>query len=173
MISPRQDGKHHLCMIIYDYFYFDNDLLQCNLLDEASPLEHIFTDSLMDRIDTFQLWLSDRPATTIILVGHCQFFFKLLPLSFRLRNSDVYEFLFTKSNAVDGSVRFTWTEGLLRFRSSLSSEHPWETLIKLLSVIQNSDNTSNNTQFVSASVEGVDEKACRICQVIILMYCCQ
>lgn len=117
----------------------------------------------MERIDTFQLWLSERPAKTVILVGHCQFFFKLLPLSFRLRNSDIYEFTFSTSVAVDGSVTYGWTDGLLRFRSSLSLAHPWEALIKSLSNVRSNVIENEISQYTQSS--GKEEKSCRICQV--------
>ena len=60
-------------------------------LEEATPYEHVFSHTLLQRIERFKQWLSLRTEQTIVVVGHSQYFKKMLDRASLMRNCDVWQ----------------------------------------------------------------------------------
>jgi phosphohistidine phosphatase SixA len=60
-------------------------------LEEATIYEHVFSATLLQRIERFKAWLSDCDDGTIVIVGHSQYFKKMLGKKSLMRNCDVWE----------------------------------------------------------------------------------
>ena len=128
-------------------------IVESKLLNEAEPLDYIFSNKLHKRIKSFELWLSERKSNNIILVGHCHYFFLMLPLHTRLRNCDCYEFTFFR----DAAGNCTWSKGVLKYRPTLSQQHPFESLMSIFTNEKNEEPSAREEDF----------KMCRICQVLL------
>jgi broad specificity phosphatase PhoE len=63
---------------------------ETDLLLEKTPTEWIFTSTFHERIRQFAEFVEDRPETTIVAVGHSQFFRAMLGLRFKFNNCDVW-----------------------------------------------------------------------------------
>ena len=60
-------------------------------LEEATPYEHVFSHTLLQRIERFKHWLALRDEQTIVVVGHSQYFKKMLDRASLMRNCDVWQ----------------------------------------------------------------------------------
>ena len=103
-------------------------------LEEATIYEHIFSSSLMRRIENFKRWLVESDEETIVIVGHSQYFKKMLQLKTLMRNCDVWQCDF--SGGFDGQTsissnttrNYQWTNLHLLHRTALADEHPYDKL---------------------------------------------
>ena len=60
-------------------------------LEEATPYEHVFSRTLLQRIERFKHWLAHCDEETIVVVGHSQYFKKMLGRASLMRNCDVWK----------------------------------------------------------------------------------
>ena len=102
-------------------------------LEEATPYEHVFSKTLLERIERFKLWLADCEENTILIVGHSQYFKKMLGMKTLMRNCDVWEVKATIHNKVlsrDGvdvlNPIFEWGEMKLLHRTPLADAHAFD-----------------------------------------------
>ena len=105
------------------------EVVVTDMLREATPFEHVFSSTLFDRISRFNEWLSSREETRIVIVGHAQYFNKMLSNNavdaahFYMQNVDVWETCYAREV---GEWRWGVGDELkLLHRSSLSFAHPW------------------------------------------------
>jgi hypothetical protein len=112
------------------------------LLQEATKYEHVFASSLLERIRHFEQWLGSVEESTIVIVGHAQYFKKMMKHSSNIHNCDVWRthctFTHNVSSSNDGSdhsashapsspplsVTAKWGDPALQFRSPFSYQHP-------------------------------------------------
>ena len=105
-------------------------------LEEATIYEHIFSSTLMKRIENFKRWLAETDEETIVIVGHSQYFKKMLQLKTLMRNCDVWQCDFSSgfggnTSVTSSSVRnYQWTNLHLLHRTTLADEHPYDKLTK-------------------------------------------
>ena len=133
----------------------DNKALKVRILDdleEASIYEHCFSSTLIQRIDRFKHWLSQTEEGTIVIVGHSQYFKKMLGLKTLMRNCDVWQCEYSSSfqvrtNISSSSVRIDeWSNLNLLHRTSLADAHPYDKLTnKDDGTIRGKEETSSNT----------------------------
>ena len=139
-------------------------------LEEATPYEHVFSATLFQRINKFKHWLANREEKRILVVGHSQYFKKLLGQSSLMRNCDVWQcdFDFDRGNGTTDKLTFEWTNLNLLHRTELSDAHPYDRML----------NTKNLSQEIIKTKEGDevhndlndDEPTCRICQVFLTLF---
>ena len=115
----------------------DNKALKVRILDdleEASIYEHCFSSTLIQRIDRFKYWLSQTEEKTIVIVGHSQYFKKMLGLKTLMRNCDVWQceyssnFLVHTANSSSSVRTDEWSNLNLLHRTSLADVHPYDKL---------------------------------------------
>jgi phosphohistidine phosphatase SixA len=105
-------------------------------LEEATIYEHIFSSTLMKRIENFKRWLVEAEEETIVIVGHSQYFKKMLQLKNLMRNCDVWQCDFSsgfegQTSISSSSTRsYQWTNLHLLHRTTLADEHPYDKLTK-------------------------------------------
>jgi broad specificity phosphatase PhoE len=63
---------------------------ETDLLLEKTPTEWIFTSSFHERIRQFAEFVEQRPESTVVAVGHSQFFRAMLGVNFKFNNCDVW-----------------------------------------------------------------------------------
>jgi broad specificity phosphatase PhoE len=63
---------------------------ETDLLLEKTPTEWIFTSSFHERIRQFAEFVEQRPESTVVAVGHSQFFRAMLGVNFKFSNCDVW-----------------------------------------------------------------------------------
>ena len=103
-------------------------------LEEATIYEHVFSSSLMKRIENFKRWLVESDEETIVIVGHSQYFKKMLQLKTLMRNCDVWQCDFSSGFDGQGSIssssirNYQWANLHLIHRTSLADEHPYDKL---------------------------------------------
>jgi hypothetical protein len=105
-------------------------------LEEATIYEHVFSRTLLERIERFKKWLAQRDEETIVIVGHSQYFKKMLGLKTLMRNCDVWQCDF--SSGFDGQTaissssirKYQWTNLTLLHRTLLADVHPYDKLTK-------------------------------------------
>jgi len=97
-------------------------LVELELLREATPFEHIFGGTLKKRIAAFEAWIRDHKSTNIIVVGHSQYFKKMLSMKSMMRNVDVWE-AHLEWDELDGA-NCAWSKPKLLYRSTLANAHP-------------------------------------------------
>ena len=134
-------------------------------LQEATPYEHVFSATLLKRIDRFKHWLANREEKRILVVGHSQYFKKLLGLSSLMRNCDVWQcdFDFDKGNGTTDKLTFEWTNLNLLHRTELSDAHPYDQMVNSGNLNQDIMKTKDMDE-VHNDLDD-DEPTCRICQV--------
>ena len=71
-------------------------VLEIPCLSERTPLEWLpnYHDAYIQRISTFEQWLSQQPEQVIAIVGHSQYFKTMLNMSFKFKNCDVWQITF-------------------------------------------------------------------------------
>ena len=131
-------------------------------LEEATPFEHVFSGGLVTRIESFKHWLAHREEQRILIVGHSQYFKKMLGQTSLMRNCDVWQCDFSTDSGSDGTAKMTfeWTNLTLLHRTELSDVHPSEGV----------ESSSENKSVQRAGEDVVndlneEEPICRICQV--------
>lgn len=132
-------------------------------LEEATPYEHLNSTTLLRRIERFKHWLAGCEEERILIVGHSQYFKKLLGLTTLMRNCDVWQcdFASDEGNQTTDKMTFEYTNLNLLHRTDLSEMHPYDKMSK------------TNISEKSSSKVGDDvdndlhdeEPVCRICQV--------
>ena len=111
-------------------------------LEEATIYEHIFSRTLLERIDRFKRWLANTEEEVIVIVGHSQYFKKMLQLKTLMRNCDVWQCEFSSGydglTAISSSSerKYEWTNLNLLHRTPLADVHPYD---KLTNKKENSD----------------------------------
>ena len=115
----------------------DKNALKVQILDdleEATIYEHVFSKSLFERIERFKHWLSQTDEETIVIVGHSQYFKKMLGLKTLMRNCDVWQCEYSSSfeglSAISSSStrKHEWINLNLLHRTSLADVHPYDKL---------------------------------------------
>jgi phosphohistidine phosphatase SixA len=132
-------------------------------LEEATPYEHICNGTLLARIERFKHWLAGCDEERILIVGHSQYFKKMLGLTSLMRNCDVWQcdFASDEGNRTTDKMTFEYTNLNLLYRTNLSEMHPYDKMI----------NTNKKDKIESKVGDEVDndlhddEPVCRICQV--------
>ena len=134
-------------------------------LQEATPYEHVFSATLLKRIIRFKHWLANREEKRILVVGHSQYFKKLLGQSSLMRNCDVWQcdFDFDKGNGTTDKLTFEWTNLNLLHRTELSDAHPYDQMVNSGNVSQDITKTKDMDDVHNDLND--DEPTCRICQV--------
>jgi phosphohistidine phosphatase SixA len=134
-------------------------------LEEATPYEHVFSGTLLKRINSFKHWLANREEKRILVVGHSQYFKKLLGQSSLMRNCDVWQcdFDFDRGNGTTDKLTFEWTNLNLLHRTELSDAHPYDKLVNPKSLNQEITKTKERDEVHNDLND--DEPTCRICQV--------
>ena len=122
--------------------------LEC--LREANPLEHIFHFSFVARIRTFERWLCSCPYDCVLVVGHSQYFKKMLKMRKLMQNCDIWETTISYDTK-DESIHCLWSEPELLFRTT-------QTTIP-------SPKTISDVPPLERREEEEEEEVCRICQV--------
>lgn len=133
-------------------------------LEEATPFEHVFSGSMVTRIENFKRWLATREEQRILIVGHSQYFKRMLGQKSLMRNCDVWQCDFSTDTGNDGTdkMTFEWTNLTLLHRTELSDAHPSE------GVKSSKETESKCEQKIGEDVVNdlnEEEPICRICQV--------
>jgi broad specificity phosphatase PhoE len=103
-------------------------------LEEANVYEHVFAATLIERIERFKRWLHDSEEETILVVGHCQYFKKMLGQKTLMRNCDVWQV--TLECGWDGEGQgndartYKWGDMTLLYRTELADTHPLDKLLR-------------------------------------------
>lgn len=98
-------------------------------LEEATPYEHVFSKTLMLRIDRFKRWLRTCDEETIVVVGHSQYFKKMLGQKTLMRNCDVWQVqLDINVDGRNGELGYDWSDLRLLHRTELADVHPYDKL---------------------------------------------
>ena len=143
-------------------------------LEEATPYEHVFGSSLLMRIKRFTMWLDSREEKNILIVGHSQYFKKMLSSKALMRNCDVWQCDFTSDVGVSTDsptpiTAFQWLNINLLHRTELSDIHPYDKMM-------NTTGKGNTAAADDKSGEDIyndlhpDEASCRICQVFYIQF---
>ena len=79
-------------------------VVELDALREKTPAEWLpgGQTGMDKRIDEFESWLASQPEASIAIVGHSQFFKRMLRLAYKFENCDVWECEF--SLAADGGT---------------------------------------------------------------------
>lgn len=144
-------------------------------LEEATQYEQIFSTTLLTRIERFQKWLAEREEENILIIGHSQYFKKMLKLSSLMRNCDVWSCDFSSAaKTEEGAAIYDWTNLNLLHRTNLADMHPYDKLTSNNKEEAENENEQSGLlgqQMQQAEEEEVlndlneDEPTCRICQV--------
>lgn len=103
-------------------------------LEEATIYEHVFSRTLLERIERFKQWLVNTDEETIVIVGHSQYFKKMLGLKTLMRNCDVWQCDF--NSGYDGLTaisstsarKYEYKDMNLLARTLLADVHPYDKL---------------------------------------------
>ena len=117
-------------------------------LTEASPYEHVFSKTLMERIERFKGWLTNCEHETIVVVGHSQYFKKMLDQPTLMRNVDVWEVTLKIGSSGSNGGALTWHDLQLRYRTELADEHPYD---KLQANLRNGSNNNSTSAAAAAA----------------------
>lgn len=146
-------------------------------LEEATPFEHVFGATLLERIERFKIWLAARDEENILVVGHSQYFKKMLGLTTLMRNCDVWRCDFTSEPILNNeatcglsapTATYEWTNLNLLHRTELSDIHPYDKMMNEKNENEkNKKNENENIQIGDDVYNDLhpDEPSCRICQV--------
>jgi phosphohistidine phosphatase SixA len=94
-------------------------------LREASPTEHVFHGTWDTRIQEFYVFLANQTAKTIVIVGHSQYFRRMLGVPSLLKNCDVWSTkALIRTDADSGRVNIQWNDINLLHRTVLSEDDP-------------------------------------------------
>lgn len=153
-----------------------DDAEEVPLLQEATKYEHVFASTLRTRITEFEQWLSKIEESTIVIVGHAQYFKHMINFSTNIHNCDVWKMDCTFRHSAEGAVSVKWGCPALEFRSTYSYTHP----MNRFSMFYN-DTTQITPAFLStdpsigykngrghdsqSDVGTEEEVICRICHV--------
>jgi phosphohistidine phosphatase SixA len=96
-------------------------------LREATPLEHVIHVTFDQRIEKFKRWLVDVDAETIVVVGHSQYFKRMLGLKTLMRNCDVWQCTFSPRDS-RSEADHIFSDLRLLHRTHLADCHPWDRL---------------------------------------------
>ena len=114
----------------------DKNVMILDDLEEATPFEHVFSATLIERIERFKVWLGGRKEQNIAIFGHSQYFKKMLGLSTLMRNCDVWQCSFTSrtenlntDNTCQPVITYNWSDLGLLHRTELSEKHPYDKMI--------------------------------------------
>lgn len=112
------------------------EYLDC--LAESSLLDDLLsTSSSEQRVRHFEHMLGTRVSNipqeafdegfNVVVVGHCQFFRKVLKTDYYFRNGDVWsaQLVIAQDEARDGALRYEWSDVILEQRGFLSTPHPF------------------------------------------------
>lgn len=149
----------------------ETDFMILDDLEEATPYEHVFGATLLTRIERFKVWLDSREEENILVVGHSQYFKKMLGSTTLMRNCDVWQCNFTSdvkflNSSSNPTSTYEWSDINLLHRTELSDIHPYDKMIN--------SNRGGSTPVDQRAGEDVfndlhpEEPSCRICQVSIL-----
>lgn len=132
-------------------------------LEEATPYEHLCNGTLLARIERFKHWLASCDEERVLIVGHSQYFKKMLGLTTLMRNCDVWQCDFASDEGTNATDRMTfeYTNLNLLYRTNLSEMHPYDKALNAnesdKSKLKAGDDVDNDLR--------EDEPVCRICQV--------
>lgn len=146
---------------------------------EATKYEHVFSSSLLARIHAFEQWLSKVEESTIVIIGHAQYFKHMLKHSSNIHNCDVWKTHCTFTHhCSDGDssasaahdlstscnngrsmhherVTVKWDVPELQFRSPYSYAHPMNRFSFMYT------DSSSDTPAVSVSSESLESSSSR------------
>ena len=127
-----------------------SEVIELDLLAEMTPMEWIpgNTGSFQSRMRALETWISQRPESTIVCVGHSQYFKALLKLPYKFQNCDVIRVQFDPSDSSSNDQ--TNTSGT-RW-SNIQDEH-------LCRIAKPSDDTCINDANTAATGSGIDSTA--------------
>jgi hypothetical protein len=150
--------------------YIDKFIQQSNL-DEATHVEHVIPLTLHKRIKKIESWLcSQMDKDVIIIVGHGQYFKKMLGVKESFRNCDIVEVV-AKVDISKQTVIWDTSRVKLLFRSNLSYQHPLNQLLGLFSGhnlgLNDRDGVVIDNEQVIDDCDDESIPTCRICQVIL------
>jgi broad specificity phosphatase PhoE len=133
-------------------------------LEEATPFEHVFSGGLVTRIEHFKRWLATRKEEKILIIGHSQYFKRMLGQTSLMRNCDVWQCNFATDSGIDGTAKmaFEWTDLTLLHRTELSEIHPYDGA--KLKNSKKGKSVETMGEDVDDDLNG-DDPTCRICQV--------
>ena len=145
-----------------------------NDLEEATPYEHVFASTLLTRIKIFTEWLESREEKNILIVGHSQYFKKLLGLKALMRNCDVWQCDFTSDVGVSRDLptpttTYQWLNINLLHRTELSNIHPYDEMMNMNGIGKAATADEKSGEDVYNDLHP-DEPSCRICQVLYLLF---
>jgi broad specificity phosphatase PhoE len=131
-------------------------------LEEATPYEHIFSATLLIRIERFKKWLSEREEENILIIGHSQYFKKMLKLTTLMRNCDVWQADYSKN---EGVTTYDWNNLVLLHRTELADMHPYDKLTSKVKEEKEGNGLAGQEEEEVYNDLNEDEPTCRICQV--------
>jgi phosphohistidine phosphatase SixA len=163
--------------------YHEKKCIKLECLREATPFEHVFRRSLYKRIETFHQWIQNSGFETIIVVGHSQYFKRMLNLKNLMRNCDVWETTIAYARENNASS-YVFSEPLLLFRSNIANDHPLNNLLKIIFSKKNNNNNDSEHTSINDDLDNKDDEdkdinnnnntedqaMCRICQVFIYLF---
>eukprot|EP01041_Mallomonas_annulata_P007985 gene7985-16340_t len=158
------------CLTIFP----NSKAIELECLREATPFEQFHSASVMERVRRFEEWLYECEYERILVVGHSQFFKKLLKMTNLMRNCDIWRSDCTitvnrtlSSTSASNARTYTWTNPELLFRTQLALPSTFE---KLPSI--DATNKENLERVVvekksndQLQLQDTDEPTCRICQM--------
>ena len=139
----------------------------------TSPLFAFYSATLLERIERFKIWLAARDEENILIVGHSQYFKKMLGLSSLMRNCDVWQCDFTSEAIVNSestcgltapTAIYEWSNLNLLHRTELSDMHPYDKMMGQNKEKEEKEREEKIGEDVYNDLHP-EEPACRICQV--------
>lgn len=132
---------------------------ETDLLLEKTPTEWIFTSTFHERIRQFAEFVEDRPETTIVAVGHSQFFRAMLGLGFKFNNCDVWHVELSTSSSSPKSAPLGPTpdaaagtasslhagKGEENEEESIATQPPWSNLRRVFVCSNPSESSGTET----------------------------
>ena len=123
--------------------------VELDLLREIHPLEYLAPARVAARMAQLEGWIAGCGARRVLLVGHCQFFKRLLGMKVRMRNCDVWRATLSYPASVGGGsscsssdaakggtiIRGKWSHLRLLHRTALTTKHPLDSIFKWLRVL--------------------------------------
>ena len=142
------------CLTVFDSHSDSTIVLEH--LKEATPYEQLIrSTTVTQRIARFERWLSLRDEDTILVVGHSQFFKRLLKTDNLMRNCDIWRsqvIITSDSSGLTDQTTFHWSELELLFRTPLALPSSFET-------------PQTDGGLGQSSGAPGEDSCCRICQV--------
>lgn len=169
--SPLQRTKSTCLGIIPEEKKDRCTTLEC--LKELLPFEELFPLRAEKRMRELENWIITSNVRKLVIVGHSQYFRRLLKMKELMGNCDVWQAIMS----FDGN-KVQWKEATLLFKCELSSPHPvneilsWRFITGRLTITD--DCTSHGTDSQPGDANSNDrvqeddeenDKLCRICQV--------